>query len=380
MFNNKDKNKTSDNSELEYVPKMHTMKDDLGERKEESTQNTIIADDDKKDIKINNDSQASTGSPFLINGVSNRKEEVPVKNLESISAENDPLNLDRPTVERHLKYGKDKMNLNDSLDEIELTDESNNGSFYLIAIILILIIGGGGYYLWSSGAGFKIMPFIDNLLLVNNNSSDDSVISDIPNKPKEVVDVKAFSDKSNFLVIESGNLNKDNLTNLINKTFSDMKSYEGNQLEFVVVDQNNKPVPFRNFMEAFEISLSSNVLSSLSDDFSIFLSKKDSVNRIGLSVTIINGEVELKENLKIEESILIADLNNLLLGNQVVNESGIFSNSSYNDIAIRYFNLNPKPDLSIDYAIVGDNLIFGTSKDSTRLIIDKIKTENVTVK
>lgn len=381
MFNNKDKNKTDNNSELGYVPKMHTMQDDLDVKKEESAEEKVILDKDKKDIEINNTPQASTGSPFLINGIINKKEEIPVKDSENTSAENDSLNLDRPTVQRHLSFGKDKASgADDFANEIELEDESSSSRvFYIIAIVVILIIGGGGYYLWSSGAGLKVIPFVENLLLVNNDSNNDSVISDTPDKPSEIVEVKTFSDKSNFLVMEDGSLNKDNLTSLINKTFSDMESYNGDQLEFILVNQNNTPIPFRSFIEAFEISLSSNVLNSLSDNFSIFLSKKEGINRMGLGV-VISSEIKLKENLKIGENTMVKDLSGLLLGNQVVNESGMFSNSSYSDVAIRYFNLNPKPDLSIDYAIVGDNLIFGTSKDSTRLIIDKIKLDNSVVK
>ncbi|NCA87323.1 MAG: hypothetical protein EOM83_17480 [Clostridia bacterium] len=151
-----------------------------------------------------------------------------------------------------------------------------------------------------------------------------------------------------------------------------MKDYQGDQLEFLMVDEKNAPVKFENFVNAFGMVLDRKILDNANGNFSIFLSQKDGINRMGLAINVKEKDLILR-TLSESEPILSQNLKPILLDSEAsTGVEDVFGDSTYKDIKIRYSNLSSQTDLSIDYFTVGNYLIFATSKDSGRLIIDRM--------
>jgi len=80
---------------------------------------------------------------------------------------------------------------------------------------------------------------------------------------------------------------------------------------------------------------------------------------------------QLKKSLKDLELLLPKELASFLLKPSATPGTQVFLPNYYKNTDIRYLNF-PEPDLSIDYAILDDKLIFATSRESTYAIIDRI--------
>lgn len=108
-------------------------------------------------------------------------------------------------------------------------------------------------------------------------------------------------------------------------------------------------------------SLPENV--SLEENYTLFFYSQLEGNRLGLVI-------DTEENLN--EETIVDDLKPLLLKDETLAPfTKEFQDNAYQDIAIRYINF-PNPDLSIDYAVVGDKLVIATSRESMYAVIDAL--------
>ena len=416
MFD-KNKNKTEDDSlHKDIVAKMRTMKDDMAGKKEDDYQ------EEKKVFQSNHSEGLRTNSPFLNNDskapeVGNfnhdTKPEIKNENREPIippipksffpkvesekkensgdeSVGNNPFpkvepkpnipkeEIKEPFSKNQGLFRRDELTEVEGLGDLDEYEGGKSGFFvYFSMFLIILILGGAGYYFFIIKGGELPTDYSTKGLLEYIKSPDESkVIIDETAKDENAI---TFTEKVNFLIIDEGNMTKEEIKRLINNKFVEMKSYQGDQLEFLLVDKNNTPIKFKKFADSFGIILTKNVSDNLIDDFSIFLSKKDGADRMGIAVGIQKKELILN-SLKTDEINLLKNLNPILLDGEISPASRkTFSDSSYKNIKIRFMNLNPKPDLSIDYFVVDDYLIFSTSKESGRLIIDRLLSENTNI-
>jgi len=96
-------------------------------------------------------------------------------------------------------------------------------------------------------------------------------------------------------------------------------------------------------------------------------------NRLAMVITLAEG-VDLSQELRIWESSIKTDLKEFFLGLDIEAEPIVteeFQDNIYQDIAIRYINFS-SPDLSIDYAIIGNKLVITTSRESMYATIDAL--------
>ena len=125
------------------------------------------------------------------------------------------------------------------------------------------------------------------------------------------------------------------------------------------------------------INLPENIIQSAAVDevgganYTFFLYNQAEGKRLGFVLKIAEG-VDLGWELKEWEANALEDINALFVNLDAqaplatVEE---FQDNIYNGIAIRYLNF-PNPDLSVDYAVVGDKLIVATSRESMYAVID----------
>jgi len=344
----------------------------------------IIRDREKKNKSMGSD------SPFLTNRnrnvdniISKRSETVEVKNSQKEESHNffPKIETEIHESEAVIKKSKSKgsaLNATDEVKDLYEYEGNNTGTwFYLFILFLFLLLGGLGYYLAMIKEKDLSLESIKELWEGEVSSKLNVLVEDESDTPssKDSNQTNVYSDKINFLVINEDELTKSGIRNIINETFVKMNSYQGDQLEFILVNKENKPIKFEAFINAMEIVLDKNILNNVYDNFSIFLSKKDNLNRMGMVVNIQNKDAVLN-SLKSSEANILKNLEPIILGGEISSESKkTFSDGTYRDVQIRYMSLNSKPDLSIDYAILKNYLIFATSKESGRMIIDKILSE-----
>ncbi len=96
--------------------------------------------------------------------------------------------------------------------------------------------------------------------------------------------------------------------------------------------------------------------------------------RLGIIILIKNATltVDLAKSLRDLEQLMLPGLKILLTdAKNNFPAKPIWLDNTYNNIAVRYINL-PDPSFSLDYAILNNQLIFATSKESMYAIIDRV--------
>lgn len=277
-------------------------------------------------------------------------------------------------------FRKDELTEMEGFDDLNEYETGGGGFFaYIMFFLLILFVGGVGYYILIIKEGELPKDFTLDEIVTYIQTEKKTISQIISEKNAEADNATGgeFSEKTNFLIVKDGELTKEGLKNLINKKFAEIQSYQGEQLEFLLVDENNTPIKFTKFAQALGLNLNMDILSGLNESFSIFLTKENGNNRIGIAVSLKNVD-NIKTYLKNDEVNLFKNLNPILLDEKVPSPvKNIFADANYRDINIRYMNLNSKPDLSIDYFIINNYLVFATSKESGRLVIDKLSAESM---
>jgi len=77
--------------------------------------------------------------------------------------------------------------------------------------------------------------------------------------------------------------------------------------------------------------------------------------------------------IKAEELKLVEELYPLFLEDVVIpKEKMVFKDNNYKGVDIRYFNLTPDQQTTIDYALTKNQLIIGMSKNTAWAVIDKV--------
>lgn len=377
MFN---KNNTKIKPESEFLAsaKFHTMKNDLAGENDALPSSRIKTDEKPKDLP-----EVKGGSPFLNSTAPSVKKPESAKNKIENVPEKEVKKTGFPNFERiNEENNVSKPNKGDAYEFFEQSGDKGHAFLYVLILLLILLLGGGGYYFWFIRGEKNVNEIFTYLIekknsLYSNDATDNGdTNSGAINDLSENKD--GFSDKVNFMVIKDENLDQAGIKTVIDDKFVEMEKHNGTQVEFLIVDQNNKPLPFKDFIDNLEIILSPEILNNIEgENFSLFLYRNNDLKRLNLVVSVKNEDL-LRMSLAKSEKTLVDNLKSLFMYAQPDSMAKKqFSESNYNGYLVRYINLNTNPDLSLDYAIVGNYLVIATNKESGRLIMDKLSNESV---
>lgn len=148
-------------------------------------------------------------------------------------------------------------------------------------------------------------------------------------------------------------------------------------ISFIVTDQKDNPVSFHVFAISSGLAIPQEVMESLEEDFEIY-AYNDTMKGVRFGFVVdIKAVNLLQDTLKVKEPELSAGMGILLKNAPSSATPQIFKDSMYNGQAIRYANLDESEAYSIDYALVGQRLVVGTSKDTLRAILDDLKKETL---
>jgi hypothetical protein len=399
MFN-KNQNNT-DNKSLNSVP-VHTMQDDLASLKDPNLKEKFININKKEDSVVKNsqiseaNSEKFKSSPFSGNNLdtgqynavqpSHEAPKPPQQTVNSQVNSLSPANTIKKVDDEREVFLKELAQKR----EIEKEEKQNstvsgpkkskvkiNGVLFLVvSVVIIAAFLAGFYYFWVTRVNNANNENIVADNTENNNLSEDSV--EIKGNEELLATESKFAlSNPNILSI-----NLDGGSEMIKKKLAeiavDIKS-EGisDSLEFVVTDSSNNPVSFVDFALASGIKLPAEILSYTEKNFSLYFYNDGNSVRLGLAASVKDPE-KIKALLKNEETNLFTDLSPLYLENaalKIDKSKMVFASSNYAGNAIRYINLDSNMAISLDYTVNESKIVLGTSKNTLRIILDKLKAE-----
>ena len=161
------------------------------------------------------------------------------------------------------------------------------------------------------------------------------------------------------------------------------REQEENILNNILVKISNRAereyISLSDFISISGLDLPENIIQSAVEDdlggmnYSFFSYNQIEGKRLGLIIKIAEG-VDLSADLKEWEVSVLECVDEFFIylkDRILLANTEEFQDNVYNNIAIRYLNF-PNPDLSIDYAIVGNKLIIATSRESMYAVIDAL--------
>jgi len=261
-------------------------------------------------------------------------------------------------------FAENKPVKENSLPEIQkeqFVPRKKKHGLTLLLIILLLAIGGAGfYYYW---------------FYIQNNSSLFSFFSapavSTPETTPVPSTIPVASQNKNLrnLVVDTSQ-GSTAIKDVIQKFATEFaaSASESNLIEVKLVGKDNQPIGKKEFFSGLGAIVPDAVLMKFSEDYSLFARKEGEAAKLGFVVKTVTAS-GLADEMKNWEPTLQNDLTPLYVG-QAPTGAGTFSSSRYKNADIRYFNFSSPANTSLDYSVISNFLVIGTSKDTTRAILD----------
>ncbi len=142
-------------------------------------------------------------------------------------------------------------------------------------------------------------------------------------------------------------------------------------VEFLVRDQNYNPLAFSRFAYLLGLDLPSELINTLNEGFSLFFLLDGTEPRMGIRATIKEKEA-FTTALSTNESVLPKTLEPFFLDKTTAPKSGlVFRSGLYQEQSLRYVNIDPAMNLSVDYAVRENEWLIGTSQNTLRTLLDR---------
>jgi hypothetical protein len=214
----------------------------------------------------------------------------------------------------------------------------------------VILIGAGGLFYWL---GKKTPPS-------SPTPPSPPIITPQPSTPiisiNETKIISLTSDKSLFELL---------------KEEAKLEQSIGTFKRIAVLKNEREFLSAVELLQNLEISIPPYALNDFKNNYTLVLFNQSTGKRVGIIIELQNPE-NLKEQLKTWEPTLLDDFKNFY-PSQVPGPraSQTFLNDAHQSVAIRYVNL-PRSDLTLNYTILNNLLVIGTSKELMYTVIDKI--------
>ncbi len=244
---------------------------------------------------------------------------------------------------------------------------------YFALIIILAALGGGAFFFRKTRFQEMTFPKISLPALPDIASNPKAEELRVEPEPKE--NLPFSTAHSNTFLIDVETESVSTLREKLLKNAKDMSAVGiESPIRFSVVDKTNTPIAFFIFASVFNLGLSADLLNSLDNDFSLWIFLDRGAPRLVLSVNIKHAD-NVNTFISASEKSLPVSLKNLFLTEAeapLEKVESAFGDGIYRGVAIRYLNFQSETPLSLDYGVIRSTLIVGTSKDSTRAVIDTI--------
>ncbi len=229
----------------------------------------------------------------------------------------------------------------------------------LIFVIFIAAAGASFYYYWFY---FKNNPSLISQTPANQTSSSAENAASISSN------LQGNNLQRLIIDTEKSPLEIKNAVSKLTTEFA-ASSAENDLIEIKVISQDNQPIGKKDFLSGFGLTIPETVLAKLSESYSLFLKKEGGTAKLGIVFKTITSS-GLNEEMKKWESNMATSLKSLYLEKVSAPAEITFNSSQYKNADIRYFNFSSPLNFSLDYSIISNFLVIGTSKDSMRSILD----------
>lgn len=406
MFSKNQNNQNSADVNSNKIP-VHTMQDDIESLNHPGTKEKFIEIEKNDSVKKNDETTSAisnpkaASSPFMNGGANisvNKAADFPKKTETQFSnpairvnsmPPNLPVKPNLPSGEQKNQKVKDEKEVflkelaqkremereerqKTTISQNEIKEPSNLGRKVAIFSAVLVVIGLilGGYYYWVTQMGSQTG---DNMA-IENDIQESKEIVEVQNEQHETIQAKFSVSNPNVLPIDTENADFSVIKQVLINTAADVKA-EGIDvpLDFVATDKSNSPISFVDFTLAMEIKLPAEILSYAEKDFSLYFYNDNGNVRLGLMAKFSDPE-KVAALIRKDEANLYKNFASLFIEDIEAKQGKlVFGDGNYDGNAIRYANINESMTASIDYAIVGNQFILGTSKQTIRSILDKVK-------
>lgn len=262
---------------------------------------------------------------------------------------------------------------NEQSPEQETSDFSskfNLKKVFVFSIIFLSVIalGIGSYYFWLV-RGKISEPLAEEPEVIIPVSAP----VEEPSLPVAVIEpeIKTTEPKENTLVLDLGKLTSAEIKTEIKNQIEKLSKESFNKpVEFKLRDSQNNLINFSSFAKKSGLIFTQNLLAYLGESFSLFAFNDGPNLGTGLIVESKNDAL-LTQEIRKEEAVLPKELDVLFLiaaPKEIKKVS--FSNFTYKDMPLRYFNLISQEKLSIDYAVAKNKFIMGTTRNTLIALYD----------
>lgn len=244
--------------------------------------------------------------------------------------------------------------------EGQLPPQKSKGKLVLVVVIALIAaaLGAGFYFYWFYAKNTS--PAVSSV------PAEQAV--PIPSPAEQTTASK--NEKLRSLIVDTAQ-GPAEIKNAVQKFATEfaVSASENDLLEIKILGKDSQPIGKKDFFAGFGATIPEAVMMKLSEDYSLFSRKEESTVKSGIVFKTVTSS-GLAEEMKNWEPKMPADLGSLYLGQTTVPGDSAFNQSRYKSADIRYFNFSSPSATSLDYSIVSNFLIIGTSKDSVRAIMD----------
>ncbi len=237
--------------------------------------------------------------------------------------------------------------------------------FSFIVVIIIILAGGGGfYYYWFFIKG------VPSSTETETNAKTATPISSSSNESAPNASTANQNSNLRSLIIDTTQ-GQNEIKNSIQKfanEFADSAA-ENDLVEAKIFNNDKQTINKKDFLSGLGLTVPDSVMAKFSDEYSIFVKKEQGFARLGLVFRTITSS-GLSEEMKSWEPTMVSNLHSLYLSPVTSDTSGPFDSSRYMNADIRYFNFPSPANTSLDYSIISNFLVIGTSKSTERAILD----------
>lgn len=373
-MDDKKQNSQNDNVQAQHVFEVRTMKTDNDAKKmqsmaqaEKPVVNTKEKPEKKSFFETTQPKKKEETNPFL--------SEMPVETQEpQIGNSTFAPKGTEQVVEKNNERIEDIAASLNATDSAKPAQKKNNKSLHIIMIIAIVMVVIG------------LVIFAVYIIRSRMIPAEEVIVEENPTQEIEALEEENMEDAGMYATdipnyfsfdVESANAKDDIAMQLdtIRTNFGIQDEME--PISFIVTDKNDIPVSFHVFAVSAGMSFPEDVLVALEENFEIY-AYNDPVAGVRYGFVIdTKNVVSLPQILKDRELLLPQAFAPVIEKEEIGTNPVAFNDSIYNGQAIRYANLNDTETYSIDYAIINDKLIVGTSKETLRAIANSVKSQTL---
>ncbi len=235
-------------------------------------------------------------------------------------------------------------------------------TIFLSAIALVI----GSYYFWlirGENPETTVAEPVSGSLPIKEPASPAAVVE--PEIKTPTPEIKIEQPKENTIVLDLTNSSLAEIKTEIKSQIEKLPRDSFSQpVEFKLKDPQNNLLNFSQFAQKSGIAFAQTLSAYLGESFSLLVFSDGPNLGTGLVIESKN-DVLLTQALLKKEAALPKDLDIIFLIAAPKETKKIsFSNFTYKDLPLRYFNLISPEKLTVDYAVAKNKLIIGTTKNT----------------